>query len=55
MPEAAYEIVLNDENKLGEGSNKVVYTIKKRANNKKYAAKIFEMPIEVMSPEDELR
>ena len=55
MPEAAYEIVLNRENQLGEGSYKVVYTIKKKANNKKYAAKIFKMPIEFMVPEDKLR
>jgi hypothetical protein len=41
--------LLDEENKIGEGLFAQVYKIKRKDNNKDYAAKIFMIPFSMMN------
>jgi serine/threonine protein kinase len=51
--EAAYNIKLTEEKKLGEGSFAQVYKIKRKKDGLVCAAKIFKIPLGIMNSKDE--
>ena len=52
--EEAYNIKLDEKNKLGEGSFAAVYKIERRRDNKLCAAKIFKISLSNMSSKEEM-
>ena len=52
--EMAYDIVLDKEHRLGQGSFAVVYKIRAKATGKFYAGKFFKNQLAHMGPKDQL-
>ncbi len=52
--EKAYQMILTDKNKLGEGSYGTVYKVMTRDNKTACAAKIFKIPFKQMNTLEQL-
>lgn len=52
--EDAYNITLDEANKLGEGSFAKVYKIKRKSDNQLCAAKIFKVSLNNMTAKEEM-